>query len=48
MKARLPPLGPGRGHPLTPELIKLCSAEFSRSLEFPPSLPQLSCRAACV
>ena len=25
MKARLPPLGPGRGHPLTPELIAHCS-----------------------
>lgn len=37
MKARLPPLSPGEGPPLTPELIKLRSAEFSRSLTFPPS-----------
>lgn len=47
MKARLPPLGPGRGHPLTPELIKLCSAEFSRSLEFPPSPSSAAGQPVC-
>ena len=47
VKARLPPLSPGRGHPLTPDLIKLCSAEFSRSLEFPPSPSSAAGQPVC-